>query len=152
MAKNIWEEFDSALDVKGMQKEINDAKENQGNFKEVPHGTYEVSIDKLELKKSKNGDPMVSCWFKVLTGEFKNSIIFMNQVITQGFQVHIVNEFLRSLDTGLEIEFVNYSGYAKLLNDVKESIDKQKLEYGIEYGEKKGFNTFKITDVFETQK
>ena len=39
-----------------------------------------------------------------------------------------------------------------LLNDVKESIDKQKLEYGIEYGEKKGFNTFKITDVFETQK
>ena len=76
----------------------------------------------------------------------------MNQVITQGFQVHIVNKFLRSLDTGLEIEFVNYSGYAKLLNDVKESIDKQKLEYGIEYGEKKGFNTFKITDVFETQK
>ena len=152
MAKNIWEEFDSALYVKGMQKEINDAKENQGNFKEVPHGTYEVSIDKLELKKSKNGDPMVSCWFKVLTGEFKNSIIFMNQVITQGFQVHIVNEFLRSLDTGLEIEFVNYSGYAKLLNDVKESIDKQKLEYGIEYGEKKGFNTFKITVFFDNQK
>ena len=95
---------------------------------------------------------MVSCWFKVLTGEFKNSIIFMNQVITQGFQVHIVNEFLRSLDTGLEIEFVNYSGYAKLLNDVKERKKKKKLEYGIEYGEKKGFNTFKITDVFETQK
>ena len=39
MAKDIWEEFDSALDVKGMQKEINDAKENQGNFKEVPKKT-----------------------------------------------------------------------------------------------------------------
>lgn len=149
---NMWEEFDSKLDVAGMQKEISDAKENGGNFKDVPVGTYEVAIEKMELKTSKNGDPMFSCWMKILAGEYKGSIIFMNQVITQGFQAHITNEFLRSLDSGDEIEFVNYSNYDKLIKKVKENIDKQKLEYGLEYGEKKGFKTFKITDVFESAK
>ena len=65
------------------------------------------------------------------------------------FQIHLVNEFLRSLDTKVNIEFTSYSQYAKLLEEVKEVIDKEQLEYGIEYGEKKGFKTFSITDVFD---
>ena len=149
---NIFEEFDSRLDVKAMQKDIKDAEQNNIKYKEVPLGNYEVSIDKLEIKKSKKGDPMFTCWFKIIAGEYKNSMIFMNQVIKEGFQGHIVNEFLRSLDTGIEIEFVTFLQYAELLEKVKKAIDKQKLEYGIEYGEKKGFNTYKITDVFESEK
>ena len=149
---NIWEEFDNALDIEGMQKEIKDAQENNIEYKEVPVGQYEVEVNKLELKKSKAGDPMFSCWLKILTGDYKGQLLFMNQVVKEGFQIHICNEFLRTLDTGIEIEFIKYSQYAELLNKVKESIDKQKLEYGIEYGEKKGFKTFKITDVFESSK
>lgn len=149
---NIWDEFDKALDMEGMQKEIKDAQDNNIEFKEVPEGQYEIAVTKLELVKSKKGDPMFSCWMKILTGEFKGQLLFMNQVVKEGFQVHIANEFLRTLDTGIEIEFVKYSQYAELLSKVKEAIDKQKLEYGIEYGEKKGFKTFKITDVFESQK
>ena len=52
----------------------------------------------------------------------------------------------------IEIEFVKYAQYAELLTKVKEAVDKQKLEYGIEYGERKGFKTYKITDVFESSK
>lgn len=152
MSKNIWEEFDNALDVDGMQEEIKKAQENNVEYKEVPVGQYEVEVNKIELKKSKNNDPMFSCWLKILTGEYKGQLLFMNQVVKEGFQVHICNEFLRSLDTGIEIEFIKYSQYAELLDKVKEAIDKQKLEYGIEYGEKKGFKTFKITDVFEASK
>ena len=123
MSNNIWDEFDKTLDIEGMQKDIKNAQENNIEYKEVPLGQYEVSIDKLELKKSKNGDPMVSAWMKILNGEYKGQNIFMNQVITLGFQIHNVNEFLRSLDTGLEIEFIKYSQYADLsmeLNMVKE--------------------------------
>ena len=40
---------------------------------------------------------MVTCWMKIVEGEYKGSLIFMNQVVTQGFQIHIVNEFVRSL-------------------------------------------------------
>lgn len=149
--KNIWDEFDSAIDTKGLAADVKEAAENGATYKEVPHGDYEVAIDKLELVKSKAGDPMVSVWFKVLNGEFKGSRIFMNQVIKEGFQVHIVNEFLRSLDTDIDIEFVTYKQYGNLLMDVMEAIEGN-LEYALSYKEgKKGFSTYEITEVFEVE-
>lgn len=148
---NIWDKFDSAIDTKGLAEDVKDAQENGATYKDVPHGDYEVKIDKLELTASKAGDPMVSVWFKILTGDLKGSRIFMNQVITQGFQIHIVNEFLRSLDTDIDIEFVTYKQYGNLLMDVIEAIDGN-LEYGLSYKEgKKGFSTYEITDVFEVE-
>lgn len=149
--KNIWDEFDSAIDTKGLAADVKEAQENGATYKEVPHGDYEVAIDKLELVKSKAGDPMVSVWFKVLNGEFKGSRIFMNQVIKEGFQVHIVNEFLRSLATDIDIEFVTYKQYGNLLMDVMEAIEGN-LEYALSYKEgKKGFSTYEITEVFEVE-
>lgn len=148
---NIWDKFDKAIDVESLAKDVEEAAENGSNFREVPHGEYEVKIEKLELVESKAGDPMVSCWMKVLAGEYKGSMIFMNQVITKGFQIHIVNEFLRSLDSGLEVKFKTYKQYGQLLMDIHEAID-GKLEYGLKYGEgKKGFSTYEITDVWEVE-
>ena len=148
---NIWEKFDKAIDVEGLQKDIQEAAENGSNFKEVPHGQYEVRIEKLELVESKAGDPMVTVWFKILTGEYKGSMIFMNQVITKGFQIHLMNEFLRSLDSGYDIEFKSYSQYGQLLMDIHEAIDGE-LEYLLKYSEgKKGFSTYEITDVWEVE-
>lgn len=144
-----WEKFDKAIDTEGLQKDVQEAADNNQSFKEVPHDTYEVKIEKLELVESKAGDPMVSCWMKILVGEFKNSLIFMNQVITRGFQIHIANEFLRDLDSGMDVEFKNYSQYGSLLMDIHEAIDGE-LEYSLKYGEgKKGFNTYEILDVYE---
>lgn len=147
----IWDEFDKAIDTEGLQNDVKDAAENGGTRREVPHDTYEVKIDKLELIKSKKGDPMVTCWMKILEGKYKNSLIFMNQVITQGFQIHIVNEFLRDLvadmDNPINIEFKTYRQYGGLLMDVMEAIDGN-FEYSVDYGENKGFNTFKIEEVY----
>lgn len=148
---NAWDKFDNAIDTKGLAEDVKEAAENGQSFKEVPHGDYEVAVDKLELVASKAGDPMVSIWFKVLAGDFKGSRIFMNQVITQGFQIHIVNELLRSMDTGVEIEFVTYKQYGNLLMDVMEAIDGN-LEFALSYKEgKKGFSTYEITEVFEVE-
>lgn len=143
--------FNSMFDVNALKEDVAKAAENGGDYKEVPNGNYEVKITKLELTASKKGDPMVSCWFKILAGEYENSIIFMNQVITQGFQIHIVNNLLRSFDTGIDIHFDDFDQYEQLLMDVHEDIDSKKLEYGLELGENKGFKTFKITEVFETE-
>lgn len=146
-----FSKFDKKVDLEGLKNDILDAEENGGgNFKEVPHGNYEVAITKLELGESKKGDPMVTVWFKILDGEFKNSLIFMNQVVTQGFQIHIVDDFLRSLETDVEIEFESYAQFGELLMDVFEAVE-GKLEFGLKYGERKGFNTFEITDVFEVE-
>lgn len=148
---NIWDEFDKAIDTEGLTKDIEEAAENGGCYKEVPHDTYEVAINKLELTKSKRGDPMVTCWMKIVAGEYTNSLIFMNQVVTQGFQIHIVNEFLRALvgemDEPIEIEFKTYNQYGNLLMDVMEAIDNN-FEYSVNYGERKGYNTFEIEEVY----
>ena len=151
--KNIFAAWDSAVDVEGLQKDIKEAAENGGgNYKEVPHGTYEVAIEKMELKATKEkNNPMVSIWMKICDGEYKGSIIFMNQVITQGFQIHMVNEFLRSLTKDCAvppIEFKTYAQYAGLLMDIYELIA-DSFEYGLKYGQnKKGYDTYEITDVF----
>lgn len=148
-----FDKFDKAMDLEGLKKDTKEAEENggSGNYKKVPLGNYEVKVEKMELVESKKGDPMVSIWFKILTGEYKGSLIFFNQVITQGFQIHIVNELLRSMETGLEgIEFESYKQYGQMLMDIHETIEGN-LEFGLEYGEKKGFKTFKITDVFEVE-
>lgn len=150
-SNNIWDKFDKAVDTAALADDVKDAQENGQSFKDVPHGDYEVSIDKMELTESKNHDPMVTIWFKVLTGEYKGSRIFMNQVITQGFQIHIVNELLRAMDTDLNIEFVTYKQYGNLLMDVMEAIDGN-LEFALSYKEgRNGFSKYEITEVFEVE-
>ena len=141
-----FSKFDKQVDLEGLKKDIEDSANN--DFKEVPHGNYEVAINKLELGESKKGDPMVKIWFKVVSGEYKGSLIFMNQVITKGFQIHIVDELLRSLETDIEISFESYSQYNELLMDIFDAVDGN-YEYGLKYGENKGFDTFEITEVFE---
>ena len=149
MAQNIFEKWNKEIDVKGLAEDVKTASQNTGgNYVDVPVGTYEVKLTKAEVKPTKNGDPMATLWFKVLEGEYKGQTIFMNQVITQGFQLNIMNEFLRSMDTGVEIEFVDYAQYNDLLMDVVEACD-GKLEFALEYGvNNKGFNTYKINEIF----
>lgn len=142
--------FNSMVDLDALKADVQKASDGNFEKKEVPCGTYEVKIEKLELVESKAGKPMLSVWFRILTGDFEKQMIFMNQVITQGFQIHICNEFLRSLDTGVDVHFDDFVQYNDIIMDVAEKINIQGLEYALEYGESKGYNTFKITEVFET--
>ena len=163
--KNIFAQWDSA-DLEGIQKDVQKAKEEGGNFEEVPYGSYEVSIEKMELKATKvdkNSDdpkkhvarPMVSIWFNIVDGEHEGQKIFMNQVIygeNAGFQIHIVNELLRSMVqkcvNAPVIEFKSYTQYNDLLMDIHELVS-ESFEYKLKYDKtKKGFSTFAITEVY----
>ena len=146
---DMFEKWNSNVDLAGLQKDVKDAQENKREYDEVPHGEYEVKLDKLELKATKKGDPMVSAWFTILEGKYKKSKLFMNQVVTQGFQIHIVNELLRSMGTDLAIDFVDYKQYAELLLDVAEECDTNNLEFALKYEDNKGYDKFTITEVFE---
>ena len=162
MSTNIFEKWDNTIDTEGLAADVKEASENStGTYKEVPHGDYEVAVQQMELKASSKGDPMVSIWFKIVSdGEFKGSMIFMNQVVTQGFQVHIVNELLRMMVSEMSNadEFLNkiddvknkfsYKGYANLIMDIFEEIN-ENFEYALSYKKgKKDFSTYEITDVF----
>lgn len=146
---DMFEKWNSNVDLAGLQKDVKDAQDNNKEFEKVPYGEYEVKVDKMELKSSKKGDPMVSIWFTILEGKYKKSKLFLNQVITQGFQIHIVNELLKSMKTDLVIEFVDYKQYAELLLDVAEECDANNLEFALKYEDNKGYDKFTITEVFE---
>lgn len=156
MAQNMFDKWDKEIDTEGLQKDVADAAANggQGNYKEVPHGNYEVAVQQMELKASKKGDPMVSIWFKIVEGEFKGSLIFYNQVVTQGFQIHMVNEMLRKMTEEMSdapvIEFKTYSQYSDLLMDIYEAVA-DNFEYGLKYtanSKNKDFSNYEITEVF----
>jgi hypothetical protein len=142
---NIWEKFDKEID-KDIQKKIEEAENSE--YVEVPLGDYEVKVDNMELKISKSGNPMVSIWFRIIAGDYNNNLLFMNQVINQPFQIGLANKILRALAPNKEVEFQSYTQYANLILDVFEEID-GKYEYALKYGEKKGFSTFEVLDIFE---
>lgn len=149
---SIFEDFDKKVDLKGLKEDVSEARKNggSGNYKDVPDGTYEVAITKLEPKASRSGDPMLSVWFKILTGDLKGQLIFMNQLLREGFQIGIAEDFLDSLASGVEISFDSYKQFENLIMDVKENIDKDHLEYLLQYSHNdKGFPKYVIKEVYE---
>ncbi len=149
---SVFDKWNKAIDTKGLAKDAKEVEQNggSGDYPEVPEGKYEVSIEKLELKESSKGDPMFVCWMKILEGQYKNSRLFFNQVITQGFQIGIVNKFLRGLDAVEDVEFIDYGQYNNLIMDIHETIDSDHLEYLVKYETTgKGFPKYTIEEVFE---
>ena len=147
---NIFEKWNKSVDMEGLKNDISEADQGIRDFDEVPKGTYEVKINKMELKESSKGQPMLSVWFKIIAGDYKGQMIFMNQVIQQGFQISIAKRFLMSLDAvdESEVTFEDYGQFNQLVLDVFEGAGE--LEYLLEYGQNKnGFNTFKIKEVYE---
>lgn len=147
-----FSKFDKAVDLEALKEDIKEVEENGGgDFIEVPHGKYEVKIHKLEQVLSKKGDPKLSVWFKILEGQYKGSYIFMNQVITLPFQIHIAKEFLKSLGTEKQVEFESYKQFSNLIMDIHEEIDGS-FEYALDYQENdKGYNVFTIDEIFEVE-
>lgn len=149
-AKNI-----NAEELAASQKEITE-NASGGDYPEVPVGKYEVKVDKLECKMSKNNNPMVSIWFKVLEGDFKNSIIFYNGVFYEDWMRHRVVKMLSALldddSHEAEINLILKSNDVDTINnfcmDIHEAVD-GKFEYLLDYGMKKGYNTHTIEEVFE---
>lgn len=148
---NIWDEFDRAIDTKALAEDVKKGGENLV-YKEVPVGEYEVSVEKMELVKSKSGRPMVSIWFKIISeGEYKGSLLFWNQVVDQQVGIGIMNKFLRSLESGVDVEFETYRQYGNMIMDIHEAIS-GRLEYALKYSKnKKDFSVFEITEVYELE-
>lgn len=135
--ENIFDKFNAMVDVEGLKRDAEAAATKTGDFVDVPHGDYEVKVVKIELGEtgpnSKNpGMPMAKVWFEVLAGEFKGQKIFMNQMLTSGFGIHKMNEFLASLETGIHVTFENFAQYADLFERIFNDVDGT-AEYQLSY-------------------
>lgn len=165
MGENIFEKFNSMIDVEGLKKDVETAASSDGDFVEVPKGEYEVKIVSRNDKKlnkridgihlgetsetSKNpGMPMAQVCFEILTGEYKGQKIFMNQMLTTGFGIHKMNEFLTSLETGIAVQFENFAQYADLFKQIFDAVD-GKAEFQLSYTENnKGYSVYTIVQRF----
>jgi hypothetical protein len=137
------------MDLDGLKQDIQAAAERNTERVEVPDGQYECKVEKMEMKESKSGNPMISIWFRILAGDFKNSVLFMNQTIHTGFGLHTAKKMLSDMDTGLPVDFQSFAQFAGLIESVKEAIETQKLEYAVKYTTTKNdFKNFEITEVF----
>ena len=144
-----FSKFDSMFNLEGLKEDIKAAADRNTERVEVPDGQYECKVEKMEMKESKTGNPMVSIWFRIVAGDFKNSVLFMNQTIHTGFGLHTAKKMLSDMDTGLGIDFQSFTQFAGLIESVKEAIETQKLEYAVKYTTTKNdFKNFEITEVF----
>lgn len=156
---SIFEKYSNkfnAEDLAAAQEEINANADGGGKREEVPVGKYEVKVDRLECKLSKNDNPMVSIWFRILTGKFEKSVIFYNGVLHHEYPRRLTRDLLNALlddgDHRTEIAMMLKSGDVELINnfcmDIHETID-GKYEYLLDYGMSKGYNTYAIEEVYE---
>lgn len=155
---SIFEKYAKKINAEELaqsQKEINQ-NASGGDYKEVPLGTYEVAVNKLECKMSKTDKPMVSIWFKILEGEFENSLIFYNGIFTEDWMRHrvvklfsaLLNDNTHEAEVNLILKSNNVTDINDFCMDVHEEID-GKFEYLLDYGQSKGFNTYNIKEVYE---
>lgn len=147
-----FSKFNNRVDLDGLRKDAAEAANTEFDNEEVPYGKYDVRLEKLELvecKSEKNkGQPMVSVWFRIAEGTQKNRLIFMNQLVNEGFKIHIIKEFLKTLDSGYEIDFVDYNQFGQLLMDILEA--SSDTGFVLDYFEnKKGYKAYKIEEVFD---
>lgn len=148
----------NAEELAKSQKEITENANGGGNYKEVPFGTYEVMVEKMEAKMSSTNKPMVCIWFRILKGDYENNMIFYNTVFPEDWQRHRVVDFLSAIldddshkaEINLILKDSNINEVNDFVMDIHEQIN-GKLEYLLDYGQKKGFNTYTIEEVFDAE-
>ena len=156
---SIFDKYASKIDSEELaasQKEIQ-ANATSTDRPEIPAGKYEVKVDNIEAKTSSKGNPMVSIQFRILAGKYEKSCIFYNGVFHEDWMRHRVAKMLSDLIAdGNNTAMVNLilKGSLSEVNnfcmDVAEDISGKKLEYLLDYGvDKKGYQTYKIAEVYE---
>ena len=146
---NIYDQFNNSFDSEQLKQDVAEVDANSGKkeYPEVPLGEYEVKITHLELKASKNGNPMVSCRCHILDGEFKGQILFYNQVVKEKYGLHNAKKFLASLESGIEVTYDEWVQFGNMIEDICNEI--KDAEYALKYGEaKNGFKTYEILKRF----
>lgn len=149
---NAMSKFNEALDLESIKQGIAEVNKNdtKEEFEDVPVGTYDVEIERLEMVETKKAParPMLSVWFNIVEGKYKGQKLFMNQVITSPFPIHLAIEFLKSLESGVSVSFEDYGQFADTILDVNSKIEGERI-YSLTYGvNDAGFDEYKIDGVF----
>lgn len=146
-----FSKFNKEFPADKMKKDMQTAKEN-GNS-DLPDGEYTVKLDKMELTQSSKGALMIKAQFRIQKGEHKKQCIFVNRVLTgtknDGFMMLKANEFLESLDSGVEVVFEDWEQYNDLILDIAEAIQEDGLQYVVALDTDGKYQNFEVIDIID---
>lgn len=151
-----FSKFDQQVDLNKLKEDAEEIKKNggTGDFPEVEEGTYETKIEKLEIKSTKDGRPMLSAMFRILNGQkFGNQCLFFNRVLygtkNDANMIAGALTWLEELEPSEEVGpiiFQSYSQFNELVLDIAEDV--ADLEYKVYY-DPEAFNPIKIKEVYD---
>ena len=148
-----FKKFQEQFPADEMKKQTEEAKKNEPQ--KIPDGEYRCKVEKMELKESKKGAPMCAIMFRILAGNLKKQCIFYNRVLAgtknDGFMMKSNNDFLESLDSGVDVSFESWEQYNDMILDIAEAIDTDKLEYmvSVTTDDSGKYQTLEIVDIIE---
>lgn len=147
-----FSKFNKEFPADKMKEQIKEAKENSGGSN-LPDGEYKVTLDKMELTQSSKGALMIKAQFRIIAGEHKKQCIFVNRVLTgtknDGFMMIKANEFLESLDSGIDVVFEDWEQYNDLVLDIAEAVQEDKLQYLVVLDTDGKYQNFEIADIID---
>lgn len=147
-----FSKFNKEFPADKMKEQIKEAKENSGGSN-LPDGEYKVTLDKMELTQSSKGALMIKAQFRIIAGEHKKQCIFVNRVLTgtknDGFMMIKANEFLESLDSGIDVVFEDWEQYNDLVLDIAEAVQEDKLQYIVVLDTDGKYQNFEIADIID---
>ncbi|KGO14001.1 hypothetical protein NZ45_09715 [Clostridium botulinum] len=77
------------------------------------------SINEIGLIEFK-GQPTLKISYKTKIEDFN---IILRKPLTTGLQLYLANEFLRSLNTGIDIKFESFTQYNELLKSIDKKLE-----------------------------
>lgn len=144
-----FKKFNEQFPADKMKKELEEAKENSGS--NLPDGEYTCKLEKMELGESSKGALMIKAQFRITKGDHKKQCIFKNCVLTgtknDGFMLHKANEFLESLDSGIDVTFEDWEQYNDLILDIAEAIQDDGLTYVVALDTDGKYQNMEIVDI-----
>lgn len=151
-----FSKFDQQVDLNKLTADAEEIKKNggTGDFPEVEEGIYRTKIEKLEIKSTKDGRPMLTAMFRILNGQkFGNQCLFFNRVLygtkNDANMIAGALTWLEELEPSEEvgpIVFQSYSQFNDLVLDIAEDV--ADLEYDVYY-DPEAFNPIKIEEVYD---
>lgn len=146
-----FKKFNQQFPPDKMKEDMKEAKENSGS--NLPDGEYTCKLEKMKLGESSKGALMIKAQFRIVKGDHAKQCIFKNCVLTgtknDGFMLHKANEFLESLDSGIDVTFEDWEQYNDLILDVADAIQDDGLQYVIELDTDGKYQNMNIVDILD---
>lgn len=150
-----WSKFNEQVDLQSLKAEKEEIKKNggTGDYPEIEEGTYRGKFEKLEIRATKDGRPMLSAMFRITEDSHKKACLFMNRVLfgtkNDANMIASAEGWLETLEPSEDIGpviFENYDQFEELVLDIAEDI--AELEYDVYY-DPEAFNNISIEEVYE---